>query len=119
METKSWSRVGGASPWLQHLHVGFPNKQCLMHTQGCHIQLGLPRSHKIRLEPPEQVMLVRLMEPWSAQDPQTCCRTAQCRAQPAHSIWQRHRVIHVQPFPSLETFLACGSSQPPLWLTLV
>lgn len=119
METKSWSRVGGASPWLQHLHVGFPNKQCLMHTQGCHIQLGLPRSHKIRLEPPEQVMLVRLMESWSAQYPQTCCRTAQCRAQPAHSIWQRHRVIHVQPFPSLETFLACGSFQPPLWLTLV
>lgn len=28
-------------------------------------------------------------------------------------------MIHVQPFPSLETFLACGSSQPPCWLTLV
>lgn len=98
---------------------GFPNKQRLTHTLSCHIQLGFPRSHKIQLEPPEQVMLVGLMEAWSAQGPQTLCRTAQCGAQPAHSVWQRRWVIHVQPFPSLETFLAYGSSQPPLWLTLV
>lgn len=34
------------------------------------------------------------------------------RAQPACSIWCKQRVIHVQPFPSQETFLARGSSQP-------
>lgn len=46
------------------------------------------------------------------------CRTWRCTALAARGVWQRQRVIHVQPFPSLETFLACGSSQPSLWLTL-
>lgn len=47
------------------------------------------------------------------------CRTWQSRAQAARSVWRRQWVIHVQPFPSLETFLACGSSQLSCWLTLV
>lgn len=103
------SARGLPKPAVPDTHIGLPVPQ----------PAGATRSHKTRLEPPEQVMLVGLAEPWSAQGPQTHCRTARCGAQPAHSVWQRHRVIHVQPFPSLETFLACGSSQPPLWLTLV
>ena len=34
---------------------------------GSQIQLGLPRSHKIRLEPPGWVMLMGLADPSSAQ----------------------------------------------------